>query len=303
MWISRLVRDASGRIVDSFLEYAEHNKAVTGDRTGKVRDLLEEMGAQDERGAARIRTSTGHAASGSQTTSSTSSTPTRTSGRKLEIPDLSSIPPLERFIRGSSADDEKLLATLSALNRRYGPYDVHIAQANYLDDAEGFKYHASIRDPDKGMVGILERKIYKDEQGRIVVENRVMDLDDDATGKGFATAFNSAMEGYYRRSGVDRLKVFATDDGGYAWARAGYDFDTSPGLIESSVSSITDKIRKIYDQCSPADRVQLDDILRRFGGRVIEYPSPNELASLTGDDHQLGKTLMKGTAWYGVRVL
>ncbi|SUD48414.1 Uncharacterised protein [Nocardia otitidiscaviarum] len=304
MWISRLIRDSSGRIVHSFVEFAEHSKTFTDDKTGKLRNLLDGADVQDAQGADRIRKSiNGGAEGGSEPPSVASFMQPHTSGRNLYIPDLSSMPPLGEFIRGSPADGKKLLASLSGLNRRYGPYDVHIAQAKYLDDAVGFNYHASIRDPDNGIVGILERKIYQDDKGRIVVDNRVMDLDEDATGQGFATAFNSAMEGYYRRSGVDRITVFATDDGGYVWARAGYDFDTNPDLLKESVSSITDKIRNIYNNCSPADRVQLDDMLRRFEGRVIEYPSPNELASLTGDDRELGKTLMKNTAWYGVRVL
>jgi hypothetical protein len=295
VWISRLIRDGSGRVVDSLLEFAEDSKNRTNTNTGGLRALLDEVAVRQSYSSDKVKESVGEPPAG------TPATPIR--GRTLHTPDLSAMPTLDNFIRGSAADDGKLKATLSALNQRYGPYDVHIAQANYLRDGSGFKLYASVRDPDKGMIGILERKIYHDEQGRIVVHNTVMDLDDEATGKGFATAFNSAMESYYRRSGVDRVTVFATDDGGYAWARAGYDFDLRPERIESSVSSITTKIRAIYDSCSPADRSQLDDLLRRFEGRTIGYPTPNELASLTGDDRELGRTLMKGTAWYGVRVL
>lgn len=306
MWISRLIRDGSGRIVDSTLEFAADHKRRTGERTGAIRNLLDEVSEREAAGADRVRRSVADSTeSGPEPTA-----PPMTRVRKeLGVPDLTSMPDLRTFLRGSAADNKRLEAILSGLNHRYGPYDVHIAKADYLDDGNGFTYHASIRDPTRGttpaesIVGILERKISVDDQGRIVVENRMMDLDEDATGQGFATAFNSAMETYYRRSGVDRVTVFATDDGGYVWARAGYDFDTSPGRLESSVSSITDNIRSIYNECSDADRAQLDDMLSRFEGRVIEYPSPSELAALTGDDPKLGKKVMVETAWYGVRVL
>ncbi|WP_157110166.1 hypothetical protein [Nocardia anaemiae] len=303
MWISRLFRDGSGRIVKSVLEYAEKNKELTTDKTGKIRRLLDEVDARDVDGSSRVRKSIGDGVGSTAETPSTSLARPSVSDRKFATPDLSSIPPLGDFIRGAAADDKNLLATLSGFNGRYGPYDVRVSVANYLHDAEGFTYHASVWDPDKGMIGILERKIYRDEHSRIVVENRMMDLDEDATGKGFGTAFNYAMESYCRRSGADRMTVLATDAGAYSMARAGYDFDPTPELLKSSVSSITNKINSIYPDCTPADRALLDDVLRRFQGRVIEYPSPSELAALTGEDRELGRTLMKGTAWHGLRVL
>ncbi|MGW5388505.1 hypothetical protein [Nocardia sp. NPDC003963] len=296
VWISRLIRDGSGRVVRSVVEFAENNKAITSGNTGRIRNLLDDVSAREAHGAAQVDKSVGNTIPGSPAIPA--------SRRKLHIPDLSAMPSLRTFMRGGPADEGRLKAILSGFNQRYGLFDVHVAQAGYLRDRPGFDYHASVRAPGEGMIGMLQRKIYYDEQGKIVVENVMMDLfGKDATGKGFATSFNSAMESYYRRCGVDRIKVFATDDGGYVWARAGYEFDLTPEKLESSVSSITTKIRTIYNDCSDAERIELDDMLSRFERkRVVDYPTPNELASL-GHDGALGERLMKDTAWHGVRVL
>jgi hypothetical protein len=35
----------------------------------------------------------------------------------------------------------------------------------------------------------------------------------------------------------------------------------------------------------------------------VDFPSPSELAALVGDDPGLGKTLMTGSTWHGVKLL
>lgn len=222
-----------------------------------------------------------------------------------EIPDLSSMPPVGELLQVTTPNNARLLGQLSGLNQKYGPYRIKIGDANYLTHSaeDGFAFMGSVYDDDGNVVGIFGRKIYKDRKGNIVVYNNSLLLMGKAQRKGFATAFNTAMENYYRRSGVHRIELHAAQDGSYAFARQGFEFNRDRHLLRDSVKSIKTRINEIHEQCSPADQQLLSSVLERFDGRVKGYPSPRELATLTGENSKLGETLMKGAMWHGVKFL
>ncbi|MFD0362474.1 hypothetical protein ACFQZZ_13590 [Nocardia sp. GCM10030253] len=221
---------------------------------------------------------------------------------------------------GPTATNAELRSLLSGIERQYGPYTLQLRDVRYSNATEtirsgqgvpGIRYDAMLSDKYGRHVGTVSNIFYRDPQGRLVVENADLSLIPKAQGKGFATTFNASMDQYYRRSGVDRIELQAVDDGGLVWARSGYDYITDdPNLLAKSRSSIEERISKIYGKCSDADKAQLDDFIRRFGtGNPAEYPSPNELASLTsadpgrGEKVSLGEKLMKTSRWFGMRVL
>ncbi|MFE7802825.1 hypothetical protein [Nocardia sp. NPDC057440] len=112
------------------------------------------------------------------------------------------------------------------------------------------------------------------------------------------------MDEYYRWSGVDRIEMETMYDGGAVWPPFGFGFITDDSkLLEASVTSVEGRITKIYGDCSSAEQHQLDAMRERFKGRrEAEYPSANELASLTGGDPPLGQRLMKYAVVYLTRV-
>ncbi|MEV4128625.1 hypothetical protein [Nocardia sp. NPDC049707] len=215
---------------------------------------------------------------------------------------------MDELLRVPTLDNRWLREHLSGLEQQYGPYRLRLTDAAYFGPTgsggpavSGFRFNGAIIDDAGKSVGKLERHIYT-EHGRTVVFNAHMRLEPAARGKGFSKAFTAAINDYYRRSGVDQIKIFAVQDGSVAWARAGFDFDRDSDKLARAVSSIKERAAAIRPDCSPADRKQLDEIIRRFKGGKSN-PTAGELVELTGDDPELGVNLMKGTSWHGVQWL
>lgn len=223
---------------------------------------------------------------------------------RQRIPDLSSMPPLTDLLRAMPPNNARLLDQLSGLNQQYGPFRIKITDANYFTKSAakgrpGFTFMGVVYDDKENVVGTFGRKIYEDRKGKIVAYNNSLLM--TRTRTGFATAFNTAMENYYRRCGVHRVELHAVQDGSYVFARQGFEFDRDRQFLRDTVNSIKARVAEM--QCHPADRQLLSDILERFNGRVKNYPSPRELADLSGHDPALGETLMKGVIWRGVKFL
>ncbi|MEV0296163.1 hypothetical protein [Nocardia sp. NPDC050710] len=64
----------------------------------------------------------------------------------------------------------------------------------------------------------------------------------------------AAVRGIYRRNNVHRIEVRAMKDGGYAWARAGFAFDTDSNRLSSSIRSIERRIEAVRGDASPRDQ-------------------------------------------------
>lgn len=145
---------------------------------------------------------------------------------------------------------------------------------------------ATIHGRGGGKLGELSRVVGRDSEGNLYAEHRHLELDGSVRGQGFATEFNAALEEWYRESGVDRIEIHADISvGGYAWARAGYDW--RDGEVPTS---IVDRLRrKSYD----ADvREMLDRIARG------DVPTPYEISQLS-----VGKDILLGSDWLGVKWL
>ncbi|WP_327146966.1 GNAT family N-acetyltransferase [Nocardia sp. NBC_01327] len=229
------------------------------------------------------------------------------------VPDLSHVAPLGDLVDADRLDHQTVNLALKGLERQYGPYRLDNVSTDYEISwtAAGRRRQellmsASIRDGEQS-AGIISHCFSRDDEGKLVVENRVICLWPEFRGKGFSTEFSKAIEEYYRRSGVDRIELYADlQDGGYTWARAGFGWDLDPGKLRGSVNSIRAQISHLVTSTpglSSADKAQLDDILARFQGHVAGYPSPNELVSLSGDEPNLGEKIMRGSKWHGMKKL
>ncbi|MFE7798713.1 hypothetical protein [Nocardia sp. NPDC057440] len=265
-----------------------------GDEHG-AREVLAALGDRDQtsRGAAAV---------------------SRASSPAHGITDLSHMPPLGDLLdkaQTGKVDDLELTRAFKGLERQYGPYRVADVRAwseeGWTDDAKRYLFmEAKIRDSDGAEVGKLLRNFERDSEGKLVAINEIMELEEHARGKGFSTVFSASVENYYRRSGVDRIELRAEDDGGYVWAKAGYDWDPDPHKLAKSVDYIQQRIDKVIADGrvpSDADVALLEGIKQRFRGPVIGFPSPQELALLAGDDPKLGDTVMRGSIWFGMKKL
>ncbi|MFD4355408.1 toxin glutamine deamidase domain-containing protein [Nocardia sp. NPDC058518] len=219
-------------------------------------------------------------------------------------PDLSAMPPLRDFINGTS--DAELMDILSAMNGRYGPFDVRIDKAEYddveqhVERAAQFKVVATVHDPESGKVGVIKYFIYLNKKSQIVLFHQLIDLVEAAQGRKFSAHYFAAMNEYYSRSRVNVIEILAgRDGGGYAWARRNFKFDMSPDKIRRSVQNILARIRAEYPHCSPAEQSILDDLATRFAGDADNLPNPREIADIPGDDGTLGKRLLRGSEWWG----
>jgi GNAT superfamily N-acetyltransferase len=195
------------------------------------------------------------------------------------------------------------------LSGRYPPFTVSWKRNS--ESAFGFFGETSVLikgqifDNQGKCVGICRQKFYRDADGDLVAENDHLQLHEAAQRQGFATALYNELDDYYRRSGVDVIKVRAgSQAGGYLWALRDFDWDPDPGRLALSFGDVQDHLDElIFDSATHPDDQEL---LRQMRRRLDEndpgkgWPTPKELAELRGVDPKLGRTLMVGTNWYGI---
>ncbi|HEY9304450.1 MAG TPA: hypothetical protein VIO95_09185 [Mycobacterium sp.] len=186
------------------------------------------------------------------------------------------------------------------LSGRYGPFAVRWHSVGGTTEVV---IQGEILSGSGDLFGKGARSFYRDHAGYLVVHNDLLWLEAAARRRGFATALYDELERYYRRSGVDVITVHAAlDDGGYSWAQYGFDWD--PRRIAESFMNIRGRIDNLLRNASvtAADKQLLVEFRRRLDHRDPgqEWPTPNELANLYGDDPQLGRKLMRGSSWYGI---
>lgn len=109
------------------------------------------------------------------------------------------------------------------LTTRHGPVDVH-AFISWEDDSRTTVI-VHLTDHDGRLVGHAERQVV-DRDGTLAVYHAGYETTDHGVmGAGTGTALVHASFDAYRRAGVGLVDVLAGKIGGYAWARAGFDFE------------------------------------------------------------------------------
>jgi GNAT superfamily N-acetyltransferase len=171
------------------------------------------------------------------------------------------------------------------------------------------KVHGTLTDADSGAyLGKFERTFSEDYNGGIQVEHVWFRIDDpDYRGTGFGTEFIRQQEDFYISQGMSRITVHAgLEDGGYTWARAGFDWDSDQG--DYALGSVYNYIEDyVASGGSDPDNFFRDVALPALDGTSGDpYPSPNELAMhgyTPGATTWPGKEAMSGSDWYGEKLL
>jgi hypothetical protein len=111
---------------------------------------------------------------------------------------------------------------------------------------DGVRITGSIYAPEASRaIGTFSRLVARDEAGDLFVVHELLKIGRTHQGSGFQAAFNGNLLDWYRRSGVKYVKVGANIDvGGYAWARAGYDFADDFSAV-GLFGQLNNKLREI----------------------------------------------------------
>lgn len=217
------------------------------------------------------------------------------------------------------------------IDGEYAGFTVQVESVSSYPDqtiAYGKIYH-----PDAGEVGRVTRMLNREDDGTLWAYHAFLSIREDVRAQGFSQAFNAHLEDWYRESGVDRIELNANIDvGGYAWARAGYDWADEESAMDilfrlkeraDEYERLADQLRTLVNTGGRPDLARqvasLDDqvaaardILDQaehtaFGD--VDYPTSYEVSQCgrwTGagkDDVWLGKAAMLGSNWNGVKPL
>jgi hypothetical protein len=184
--------------------------------------------------------------------------------------------------------------------------DAHLVKAFTFSDPEtGIRAEASVRrgrgiyvditfrDRDGNRVGSARRAIAA--HGKTVYHVTAT-LQENVRGQGFMTRFNSAAETHYRAAGVTEIELTAGKSvGGYAWAKAGYDF-----ARQSDRSDVAVRAKGQLQTFDPAGRSAVQSVLSRPSFTPLEMAMAGWSAGATTWP---GKKVMLGSEWDGVRKL
>lgn len=155
-------------------------------------------------------------------------------------------------------------------------------------------------------VGTFTRDLSLHDEGRLEVHHSYLDLEAHAQGSGFARAFNDRAFERYAQAGVDDVTIFAAlDVGGYAWARQGFELDTSGAAAGERELARAVQIRNLVayaesdGRLTEADVTMLDPRLLGADGVVHArtLTSIQDLAALP----ETGRRVLLGSSWNGVR--
>ncbi|GLY01594.1 hypothetical protein [Actinoplanes sp. NBRC 101535] len=228
------------------------------------------------------------------------------------------------------------------LNRDFKGFDVQVDHAYSAQD--GFSVRMSVwehGDDTKPVGHITRRFSYSQDQDLLVATHASLTIDEGLQGSGFAKAFNDHMEEWYVESGVDRIAIHASMDvGGYAWARAGFGWDTQNwggAEADGAFTRLRSEIRQLSEDLSDWGAAKNRDEIRerhRYGESVdveehlttqkkaaeqlyrqyrtstygdADFPTPQEISQVGRDGESgagatwIGKRVMLGYDWHGAK--
>jgi hypothetical protein len=155
----------------------------------------------------------------------------------------------EEFISslGDTNSPETVAKAEAIFGYDHGDYRTTISSAGYVDVFGKYVVSGEIRDVSGNSVGTFAREFFHDPvTDSLTVNHKVLVLNDVAQGQGFATAFNAQAEKAYRALGVEKVSITASWTGGYAWARAGYDWD-STNTDEQLYYTMSSLLKRVQD--------------------------------------------------------
>ncbi|MFQ6395307.1 GNAT family N-acetyltransferase [Nocardia sp. KC 131] len=239
-----------------------------------------------------------------------------------ESPEPVDILPFGEVVRAAAdgVDDAGLTELLQGLEQQYGPFQLASLRAQRITDPETLAGHykalerdsrpvtgvlvtADVVDDNHRPVGFTEAALVADNRDRLVVHLGYVIVHEGFSGRGFSPALLPAIEEYCRRSGAAWIWLRTSGDGGAAWAKAGFDWFPEPSVLRGSVDGVRQRLENVRRTAVPADQARLGSMLRRFdtARSVADYPTPRELATLSGIDSKLGDRVMRGSEWTGIK--
>nr|WP_286175352.1 alpha/beta hydrolase [Mycobacterium sp. DL99] len=210
--------------------------------------------------------------------------------------------PLGEVVDNFDADEVRQLA--DDLSGVYGPYRVEMFRAVAEERSGGVIVGGLIISGDEE-IGFVQQTYVRDRDGSLVAHQNAVDIPDRAfRGQGFSKALSRALEQYYTMSGVDRIELRTEQDGGYAWARQGFSWNPDPQKLQASVDNVRNSALRLRDQVSPEARAVLDELVQRLDPSRADLPEPVDIAALvTVEEPHLGRDVLTGTHWSGVKYL
>lgn len=166
-----------------------------------------------------------------------------------------------------------------------------------------------ITDRDGKNIGSAARTVRVDPRtGELVVDHTQFNLNEGAQGTGLSSRWLRQAEQTYRDAGVSQIQLSTADVGGYAWAKAGFDFagrntmrqmadrfelrSTAPTSVYGDSEQAKQQMRELADRARSSNRE--------------DWPLPIEFAMIgwePGATTWPGKDGMLGTSWRGVKRL
>ena len=139
-------------------------------------------------------------------------------------------------------------------------------------------------------IGHFERTFEKDRNKKLSVGHDLFMLDKEFEGTGFGSRFVRHCQEKYMQYGFKNIVLYANIDvGGYAWARMGFDFKNS-----FDVNTMYNFVKSSWDERYPKNAMPSRS----------NFSHSWEFAALTGPDgFKIGKSVMLGSSWIGIKNL
>ncbi len=191
------------------------------------------------------------------------------------------------------------------LSGRYGLFRVRFSGQH---DHGTLTLNGIIYDDVGTEAGQIIRRFFRDpETSGIVAKHDLQSLHDWARGREFGSTFWREVKPYYARSEVERIELYADlENGGLAWARAGYDWDRDESRLERSLQNVRAVAERMEadSHTGPDDELLLRAAIDSLHPGILDLPTPLQLAMLsTPKWPNLGEILMRQAHWYGVMYL
>lgn len=159
---------------------------------------------------------------------------------------------------------------------------------------------ADLVDPRHGWVGHVTEVFRRDYDDRLVIEHNTQRVSDVAQGRGVAGEWNRFIEEWARYSSVHRMEVHASwGVGGYAWARAGYDWAPNTEHRANAVlQQLRAEMRVIDDHVAQVGRWTAGDGSMDMGRLRQRYgvDEPDALLAEMSRQQQAGQQILDRAA-------
>lgn len=217
----------------------------------------------------------------------------------------------------AAGDDVTITAAVDAL---YGGTWVDDAGRQFTVEVHGFSPQtgkivtSGVVHHEGRVVGELYRTAVRDESGWRVWHDS-LDMDATVQGGGFGTAYAIDCVDRLRTAGVVEVAFEANVDiGGYAWARAGYDFSWSGRSLDDAKGVVGGLVERVAARVEPGDGaalVRLGELRNQVQtAEAYEHlPTPLDIANIgwagqSGADALWpGKAGLLGSSWIASRRL